>query len=285
MSAVKKTALWTAAALVGFAANSLLCRLALGSRQIDAASFTGIRLLSGAVVLAILVGATRPPGEPRVGGSWASAAALFAYAAAFSYAYLRLEAGAGALILFASVQVTMISWGWLRGERPRALEWLGLAVALGGLIALTVPGLAAPDPVGASLMAAAGVAWGIYSLRGRSGLRVLASTAGNFARGLPLGMALVLVAMPTLHVTPRGALLAALSGSLASGVGYSLWYAALPGLPGTRAAVVQLAVPVLAAAGGVILLGESPTLRLAFSGLAILGGVALALLGRASSRS
>jgi drug/metabolite transporter (DMT)-like permease len=275
----------TAAALIGFAANSILCRLALGTHEIDAASFTGIRLLSGAVALAILAWATRPPGEARVGGSWASAAALFAYAAAFSYAYLRLEAGAGALILFGAVQVTMIGWGWLRGERPGHLEWIGLAVALVGLVALTLPGLAAPDPAGAGLMALAGVAWGVYSLRGRSGPRALAATAGNFARSLPLAIALVVAAAASLQISFKGALLAAISGSLASGVGYSLWYAALPGLAATRAAVVQLAVPVLAAVGGVALLGESPSLRLAGAGLAILGGVALTLRGRAAFRS
>lgn len=285
MSPVTRTVALTVAALVGFAANSILCRLALGTHEIDAASFTGIRLLSGAIALAILAWATRSPAENLIGGSWASAAALFAYAAAFSYAYLRLEAGAGALILFASVQVTMIGWGWLRGERPGLLEWLGLAVALGGLIALTIPGLSAPDPVGAGLMAAAGAAWGVYSLRGRSGLRALAATAGNFARSVPLAVALVLAAWASRHLSAKGALLASISGSLASGVGYSLWYAALPGLPATRAAVVQLAVPVLAAAGGVALLGEHPSLRLVGAGAAILGGVALALLGRSASRS
>ena len=253
--------------------------MALGPRQIDAASFTGIRLLSGAIVLAILARATLPPGEAR-GGSWRSAVALFAYAAAFSYAYLRIEAGAGALILFGSVQITMVGWGCLRGERPRVLEWIGLAVAFGGLAVLTVPGLAAPDPVGAGFMAVAGVAWGVYSLRGRSALRALADTSGNFLRSVPLGIALVAAAAGSLEISAKGAILAAVSGAIASGVGYSLWTAALPHLTATRASIVQLSVPVLAAAGGVALLGESPSVRLVGAGLAILGGVALALLGR-----
>lgn len=270
-----KIAALTLAALIGFAANSLLCRQALGSHHIDAASFTAIRLLSGALVLAILAGATRAPGERLVGGSWRSAAALFAYAAAFSYAYLRIDAGVGALILFASVQVTMIGGG---GERLRALEWLGLAVAGAGLIALTRPGMSAPDAVGAGLMALAGASWGIYSLRGRSAGRPLAATAGNFIRCVPAAALLAVIA--SVHVSAQGAVLAILSGAIASGIGYSLWYAALPHLPATRAAIVQLSVPALAAAGGVALLGESLTARLAASGLAILGGVAIALLGR-----
>jgi drug/metabolite transporter (DMT)-like permease len=273
-----KIAALTLAALIGFAANSLLCRQALGSHHIDAASFTAIRLLSGALVLSILAGATRAPGERLVGGSWRSAAALFAYAAAFSYAYLRIDAGVGALILFASVQVTMVGWGLFRGERPGRLEWVGLAVAVAGLVALTRPGIEAPDGVGAGLMALAGASWGIYSLRGRSAGRPLAATAGNFVRCAPAAALLAVIA--SVHVSAQGAVLAILSGAIASGIGYSLWYAALPHLPATRAAIVQLSAPALAAAGGVALLGESLTVRLAASGLAILGGVAIALLGR-----
>lgn len=209
---------FTVAALIGFAANSLLCRMALRPGLIDAASFTGIRLLSGAVVLALLV---RARGEAMGGGGWISAVALFAYAAAFSFAYLRIEAGAGALILFGSVQITMVGWGWVRGERPRVLEWVGLAVAFGGLAVLTVPGAASPDLVGAGLMAAAGVAWGAYSLRGRSSQRPLAATAGNFARAVPA--AAVLAVAASSHVSLQGALLAVASGAVASGIGYSLW--------------------------------------------------------------
>jgi drug/metabolite transporter (DMT)-like permease len=277
---VIRTAALTAAALIGFAANSLLCRRALDSGTIDAASFTAVRLLSGAIMLALLVGTTRKPGEARSPGSWISAAALFAYAAAFSYAYLRSPAGVGALILFGVVQLTMIGWSWARGERPNFLEWLGLATAFAGLVALTMPGLASPDPVGAGLMSLAGVSWGIYSLRGKSAGRPLASTAGNFVRSAPLALILAVFASPSLRISLDGAILAILSGAIASGVGYSLWYAALSHLTATRAAVVQLAVPVLAAAGGVALIGESLSLRLAVSGLAILGGVAIAIRGR-----
>ena len=268
------------AALIGFAANSLLCRAALGARSIDAASFTAIRIASGALVLLLLAGRA----APRT-GSWPSAAALFAYAAAFSFAYLRLTAATGALILFALVQATMIGVGIWRGERPRALEWLGLALAAGGLVALTLPGLAAPDPLGAALMAAAGVAWGIYSLRGRGAANPLAVTADNFARAVPFA-ALLLVAIPLAggRITTRGALLAATSGALASGIGYSLWYAALPHLRATRAAIVQLSVPVLAALGAVVTLGESISLRLAAATAAILGGVLIAMLARSSAR-
>jgi drug/metabolite transporter (DMT)-like permease len=248
--------------------------MALQGGSIDAASFTGIRLVSGAIVLAILA---RGRGE---GGSWLSAAALFAYAAAFSFAYLRIPAGLGALILFGVVQVTMIGWGWIRGARPGVLEWIGLAVAFGGLVVLARPGLTAPDPAGAGLMALAGVAWGVYSLRGRTTQRPLAATAGNFVRSVPAALLLVAIAFPHVKISATGTLLAILSGAIASGVGYSLWYAALPHLPATRAAVIQLAVPLLAAAGGVALLGEAPSLRLAISAFAILGGVALVWRGR-----
>jgi drug/metabolite transporter (DMT)-like permease len=276
-----------AAALVGFAANSLLCRAALGARSIDAASFTGIRLGSGALVLWLIVRLAAAPSPSisagagsagvRGAGSWGSAAALFLYAAAFSFSYLRLTAATGALILFTAVQATMIAAGIRRGERPRALEWLGFAAAAGGLVALTLPGLAAPDPLGAALMAAAGVAWGRYSLRGRGAARPLAATADNFLRSLAFAAPLAAVIALDGHVTARGAGLAIASGAVASGVGYSLWYAALPRLAATRAAIIQLSVPVLAAAGAAALLGEPITPRLAGAAAAIVGGIALAI--------
>lgn len=264
----------TIAALIGFAANSLLCRTALGGEAIDAASFTAIRLGSGAAILAVLA---RTRG-PVTGGSWTSALALFAYAAAFSFAYLRLTTATGALILFALVQITMLGVAIARGERPRLLEWLGIAIAIGGLIALVLPGLESPDPIGAALMASAGVAWGIYSLRGRGASRPLAVTADNFMRAVPLAAAL-LIAIPiaggTLSTT--GVILAIASGVVASGLGYSLWYAVLPQLPASRAAIIQLAVPVVAAAGGVVLLAEPVTLRLVGATVAILGGILVVL--------
>ena len=274
-----RTAALTGAALAGFAANSILCRWALGLRQIDAASFTGIRLLSGALALAILAGAARPPA--KVAGGWVSAAALFAYAAAFSFAYLRLGAGLGALILFGTVQATMIGWGIARGRRPGLLEWAGLAVALAGLTVLSLPGFTAPDPAGAGLMTLAGIAWGVYSLRGRGSADPLGDTAGNFARSLPFGIALVLTTTSTAHVTLQGALIAVVSGAVTSGVCYSFWYAALRRLTATTAAIVQLTVPLMAALGGLALIGELISIRLAIAGALILGGVALALGGRA----
>src|SRR5229473_7406150 len=165
MSREPRTLLLTLLALIGFAANSLLCRRALGLGLIDPASFTSVRLLSGAAALALIL-ALRG-GSPVAGGSWVSALALFAYAAAFSFAYVRIGAAVGALLLFGAVQATMLGWGLFRGERPRAAEWAGLAVALTGLVALVARGLSAPDPIGAALMITAGVAWGVYSLRGR----------------------------------------------------------------------------------------------------------------------
>lgn len=272
------------AALVGFAANSLLCRAALGARTIDAASFTAIRIASGAVILAVLAALSPRLGfdDERRPGSWASGAALCGYAVAFSFAYLRLTAATGALILFASVQATMIGWSVARGERPRPLEWLGLSIAAAGLVVLALPGLSSPDPIGAALMTGAGISWGIYSLRGRGAKRPLAATAANFLRAVPFA-ALTLLAIPIFgggSVTRDGALLATASGALASGLGYSLWYAALPSLPATRAAIIQLSVPVLAALGGVLLLAEPVTQRLVGAAAAILGGILLALLAR-----
>jgi drug/metabolite transporter (DMT)-like permease len=296
-----RTVLLTLSALVAFAANSVLCRLALGGRAIDAASFATIRLASGALaLLSLLALVSRGRGDRRDGrgpapddertagparrvrpaGSWRSAAALFLYAVPFAFAYLSLSAGTGALILFGAVQATMIAVGLRGGERPHRLEWWGLIIAIAGLIVLVLPGLRAPAPAGSLLMAVAGMAWGVYSLRGRGAGRPLAITAGNFARAAPLALAVSLLCLRALHVSPRGALLAVLSGAVTSGLGYAIWYAALPGLTATRAATVQLAVPVLAALGGVAFLGEHVTLRLVVSATFILGGVAAALRGR-----
>jgi drug/metabolite transporter (DMT)-like permease len=245
--------------------------------------FTSIRIVCGALALLVLLAAARARAEAEPAmpaGSWASAAALFAYAAAFSYAYLRIGAGVGALLLFGAVQATMLVGALRGGERLRWAEAAGLVAALLGLGALVRPGLTAPDPVGSALMVAAGVAWGVYSLRGRGARRPLAATASNFARAVPFALALSLAAPGPAQASMAGALLAATSGAITSGVGYSLWYSALGGLTATQAAVVQLSVPVLAAAGGVALLGEAPTPRLMACGAIILGGVALAVLGR-----
>jgi drug/metabolite transporter (DMT)-like permease len=274
----------TAIALCCFAGNSLLCRLALAERHIDAATFTAVRLASGALVLAFLV-TRRPRPATAAPSSWLSAFILFGYAAPFSYAYLRLGAGMGALTLFASVQVTMIGWAVARGERPTALAWLGLVAAIAGLVGLTVPGATAPDPLGSAGMVVAGIAWGAYSLRGRSaGSDPVSVTAASFARTLPFAGTLLLTAVAVLdtHASTRGVVLAILSGGVASGVGYAIWYAALPGLGATRAAILQLLVPLLATGGAVTWLGESVSMRYVAASAAILGGVALAILSGGS---
>ncbi len=271
----------TAAAMGCFAANSLLCRAALAPRLVDPASFTSLRLLSGALALALLVRLT----GRRSGGTrdLRAAGVLFAYALAFSLAYVRIPAALGALLLFGAVQLTMVGRGVAMGERPAPAEWAGLVLSVSGLVALTVPGLRHGDPAGALLMIGAGVAWGVYSLLGRSSRGdPLATNAVHFAHAVPL--ALVASGVSALHAAPRlsagGIALAVASGALASGGGYAIWYAALRGLTATRAALVQLSVPPLAALGGVALLGEVVTLRLALSALAILGGIALAVTSR-----
>ena len=269
-----------AAAMLAFAANSVFCRLALGRAAIDAASFTLLRLTAGAVALLLICAAQGKAGRMLLRLDALSAAALFAYAAAFSFAYRDLTAGTGALLLFGAVQVTMIGTGLLRGERPAAAEWLGLVIALGGLGWLVSPGLAAPPPVGAGLMALAGVAWGVYSLRGRKSGTPLQTTVANFIWAVPPGLLLFVAGPGEFHVSPAGIGWAVLSGALASGVGYAVWYAALPRLTATRAATLQLTVPVLAALGGLAFLAESISTRLVLASLLVLGGVALAILGR-----
>ena len=276
-----RVAALTSLALVAFAANSILCRLALGQGRIDAASFTTIRLAAGVLALVALV-TLRPKraGAPRATGDWLAATMLFLYAAAFSFAYLSLDAGVGALILFGAVQATMIVAALARGDRPRSVEWLGLVVALAGLTHLVRPGLDAPSPWGAALMAAAGAAWGLYTLRGAGMADPLVRTRDNFVYALPLGLALSALAWDRFEISIEGLGWAALSGSVTSGAGYAVWYTALRGLTATRAAIVQLSVPVLAAVGGILLLGERPTWRLGVAAVLILGGVGLALSGR-----
>lgn len=272
-----KLVVLTAIALCCFAGNSLLCRLALAERRIDAATFTAVRLASGAVVLAFLA-SRKPRSAAATAPGWSSALFLFAYAAPFSFAYLRLGAAMGALILFASVQVTMIGWSVARGDRPSALAWGGIVLAVAGLVGLTAPGAAAPDPLGTLGMAVAGIAWAAYSLRGRSSRSdPLLATAASFARTLPLVAILVVLSLAarSTHVTPRGAVLASLSGVVASGIGYAIWYAALPRLGATRAAVLQLLVPVIASVGAVAWLGERVSARLVVASGAILGGAAI----------
>ncbi|MDP1735437.1 MAG: DMT family transporter [Sulfuritalea sp.] len=272
-----------ALAMIAFAGNSLLCRLALKHTTIDAASFTTIRLLSGAVMLWLVV---RLRGSVRPGaGNWLSALALFAYAAGFSYAYLSLSAASGALLLFGAVQATMISHGLWQGERLRWPQLAGLVLAFGGLVGLLLPGLSAPPLHGASLMLGAGVAWGVYSLRGRSAGDATRVTAGNFLRAVPIAAALSILMAGGAALDRAGLLYAVASGALASGLGYAIWYTALPALKATNAATIQLSVPVIAALGGVVFLGEAITLRLALASLAILGGIALVILEKQAARA
>jgi drug/metabolite transporter (DMT)-like permease len=275
MSPVRLTVL-VALAMAAFAGNSLLCRLALKHTAIDAASFTTLRLLSGATVLWLIV-RLRRRAEGRLAGNWVSAAALFVYAASFSFAYISLPAAAGALILFGAVQTTMIGYGLWQGERLRPLQMFGLVFAVGGLAGLMTPGLSAPPLLGSALMLGAGVAWGGYSLCARGRGDPADVTAGNFLRTLPFAIGLNLVMIGGASLDSAGIGYALVSGALASGLGYVVWYAAATAMTATSAAVVQLTVPVIAAAGGIVFLGELVTLRLLLATLAILGGVALFL--------
>ena len=275
-----KNFLLTSLALTAFAFNSILCRLALRGEEIDAASFTVVRLVSGAVTLIVISYFIARKRKGAVGGSWVSALFLFLYAVCFSFAYVDLSAGTGALILFGSVQLTMIASALVTGERPGSLEWTGLFSAVAGLVYLVLPGLTSPPLVSSALMAAAGAGWGFYTLRGRSGADPLANTTGNFVRTLPIAAVLIAAFMSQVHLSTRGMILAILSGSAASGIGYTIWYAALKYHTSTRAAVLQLAVPVIAAAGGIFMLGESATVRLGIAAALILGGIGLSILGR-----
>jgi drug/metabolite transporter (DMT)-like permease len=267
----------TTLAMIAFAGNSLLCRAALKHTGIDAASFTTIRLISGALMLWLVVRISR---KTQAGsGNWLSAFALFAYAAGFSFAYVSLPAAMGALLLFGAVQATMIGNGIWAGERMHGLQLLGLVLALAGLIGLLLPGLSAPPVIGSVLMLGAGVAWGIYSLRGKKiGGDPTRVTAGNFLRAVPVAAALSILMMDHTSVDSAGIWYAVASGALTSGIGYAIWYTALPVLKATKAATVQLSVPVIASLGGIVFLGEPLTLRLVFSSAAILGGIALVIL-------
>ena len=266
----------TSLAMTAFAGNSLLCRVALKHTSIDAASFTTIRLISGALMLWLVVRMRR--GTYTGGGSWMSAFALFVYAAGFSFAYVSLPAATGALLLFGAVQATMIGYGVCVGERLLKLQLVGLALALGGLVGRLLPGLSAPPLHGSVLMLGAGIAWGIYSLRGKSVGDPTRVTAGNFLRAVPIAMALNILMLRGSSLDTAGFWYAVSSGALASGIGYAIWYTALPSLKAANAATIQLSVPVIAALGAVVILGEPITLRLILSSVAILGGIALVIL-------
>jgi drug/metabolite transporter (DMT)-like permease len=265
----------TLLAMIAFASNSLLCRLALKQTSLDAASFTFIRILSGAIALWLILRMRHRGGGTPFQGNWLSAFALFAYAAAFSFAYITLSAATGALLLFGAVQATMIFWGLGKGDTLQVRQLFGLVLALAGLIALLLPGLSAPPLAGALLMLSAGVAWGIYSLRGRGTSNAIGATAGNFLRAVPFAAFLTLIFIPWMRFDQAGIVYAIMSGAIASGVGYVIWYLALPSLKPASAASVQLSVPVLTAAGGILLLGEPLTARFLLASVAVLGGIAL----------
>jgi drug/metabolite transporter (DMT)-like permease len=280
-----RTAALTLAALIAFASNSLLTRFALGAGQIDAVAFTAIRLGAGALVLALLVRAQAGSWIPLRGRGARGGLALFAYAAPFSFAYLRIGAAVGALVLFGVVQLTMIGYALLRGERPSLLAWLGIALATAGLAILTVPSVTRPDPWGLLLMAIAGVAWGLYSLTGRTTSDPLAANARSFLWSSPLAILLLLLPHAEVAASPKGVGLALVSGAVTSGIGYAIWYRALPRLSVTQAAVAQLTVPVMAAAAAVAMLHEQLSQRLVISGAAVLGGVTLVLFARSRVRT
>lgn len=274
---IARPVIYTSLAMLAFAGNSIICRLALRDGAIDPASFTSVRLLAGAITLLLVFTLTRRNTNFRSHGSWLSALVLFLYAVAFSYAYISLSAGAGALILFAFVQATMIALALWSGDRPGATEWLGWLLAFAGVIWLVLPGVEAPPAGGALLMALSGVAWGVYSIRGRKESDALGSTTSNFLLSVVFVMALVLATFANAQVSMRGVLLAVISGALTSGIGYVIWYAALDYLSTMQAALVQLSVPAIAAAGGVLLLAEPVSMRLLVSSALVLGGISIAL--------
>src|SRR5881398_138547 len=270
--------------MIAFASNSLLCRAALKETGIDAASFTFIRIFSGALALWLIMSMRKRTSsvaavyDRRTHGNWVSALALFAYAAGFSFAYNTLSAGTGALLLFGAVQATMILWGFRKGERLRAIQVIGLLIAVIGLVVLVFPGLSAPPLIGSMLMLGAGLAWGVYSLRGKSVRDVTGSTAGNFLRAVPFAALVSVLMLPKMHLDSLGVIYAVISGAITSGLGYVIWYAALTGLKAASAATVQLSVPVLAATGGILLLGEPITLRYVIASIAVLGGIFLVVI-------
>lgn len=269
------------ASMLAFAANSLLARQALGGGSAGALDYTGLRLLSGAATLVVLLRLRGARGF-AVSGTWSAAASLLGYGLMFSLAYRMLGAATGALILFASVQFGILGWAVLKGDRPSPLEWLGIAVALAAFVFLVAPGLAAPPALDAAMMASAGLCWAAYTLLGKGSASPLADTAGNFVRCAPVALPLLVVGLPDMSAT--GAVYAVASGAVASGLGYAAWYAVLPSFPRASAAYVQLTVPIIAAIGGIALLGEAPTGRLVIASIGILGGVALALMAAEARR-
>ncbi len=279
-----RTVALTLLSLIAFASNSLLTRLALGAHEIDAATFTAIRLISGALVLAVMVRARAGNWTPLAGRSIVRPLALFAYAAPFSFAYLRIGAATGALVLFGVVQLTMIGYALIKGERPSILTWTGIVLATSGIAILGAPSVARPDPRGLILMAVAGVSWGIYSLAGRTTPDPLAATARSFLWSAPLALAVSVATHSSIAASNRGVFLALISGAVTSGLGYAIWYRTLPRLTVTQAAVAQLTVPIIAAVAAAGLLDEPLSARLVTAGVTILSGVGLVLVARNSGQ-
>jgi len=277
---ILQISLLTAFALIAFAANSVLCRLALGSGTIDAASFTGIRLFSGAIALFIILSIKSSNKDLSSKGSWAASFALFLYAITFSYAYLLVDTGTGALILFGSVQISMILMSLISGTRLHLSEWSGVIIAFSGFVYLIVPSITTPSINGFILMTISGISWGVYTLMGRSSKNPLMDTTFNFLRTIPLVVLLALYAMQNIHFSSEGVILALLSGGITSGVGYTVWYIVLRDLSSTQAAVIQLSVPVIAAIGGVVFVAEVITSRLIISTAVVLSGILMVLLGQ-----
>jgi drug/metabolite transporter (DMT)-like permease len=268
-----KTIIFTGFTLIAFAANSVLCRLALGEKTIDAS-------ISGAIVLLVILKINSNKNSSPIKGSWPASFMLFLYAVTFSFAYITLDTGTGAIILFGSVQITMILLSLISGNRLHITEWIGVSIAFIGFVYLVSPGVTSPSVIGFSFMTIAGIAWGIYTLKGRDSVNPLMDTTYNFLRTIPFVIVLAIIAIQNTHYSSEGILLAAVSGGITSGIGYTIWYIALGGLSTTQAAVVQLLVPVIAALGGVIFLSEKITLRLTFSAIMILGGILMIVRGR-----
>ena len=274
-----RTASATALALLAFAGNALLCRMALGEGLIDAASFTTIRVISGAVMLLIIM-LPRWRSQRRAPTNWWTVTMLYTYMVFFSFGYVSLDAGTGAVIGFAAVQLTMFAAALRRGERFSLAAWCGLATAAAGVIYLLLPGISTPDPVGALWMTIAGIGWGVYSIIGSAGHDSGEATANNFIGAIPLAIAVQLFFLDNSNLTNAGVTLAIISGAITSGLGYILWYTAIRELRVSTAATVQLSVPIIIAAGGALLLDEAITLRLLIAAIVTLGGIAIVLRAR-----
>ncbi len=275
-----RTFIYTSLALIAFAANSVLCRKALGENKIDASGFTIIRLLSGIIMLMILLGLSKTKKNNKTKGSWYSGVMLFLYAVTFSFAYITLDTGTGALIAFGSVQITIILYSIFSGHKLHWMEGLGTMIAFSGFVYLILPGVNSPPLKGFILMTIAGIAWGIYTLNGLGSKNPLKDTAYNFVRTLPFLILLFLFTMKDISYSLEGVLLAVISGAVTSGIGYTIWYIALRDLTNVQSAVVQLLVPALAAFGGVIFVSEVISLRLILASLLILGGILIVTLGK-----